>query len=206
MSVDEIAQTVRNYETHAVDPVTGQITNEVGGYQYVANVIGYPPYAGSSLASDATIDDAVMQVFRELGAQMTVVHGRALNLGDMKKGLFVRPEHYDYMLFENVGTDPVQGFEHALTQAQTAQDAIAPFFVGIKMHDNDFFSTQSAWLTVYVDGGKRPNWNPDLKSDLLSQTEQDAMWTMYEQTVIYVASQQNRIGAVNLPMILEMLP
>jgi hypothetical protein len=170
----------------------------------VASLIEYPPYAASSLASDANIDDAIMRVFNELGALMTVVHGRALNLGDEKKGLLVRPEHYDYMLFQNVGKDPARSFENALNQAHNSQ-GISPYFVGVKMHDNDFFATQSAWLTVYVDGGKRPNWDPTLSSSLLSQTEQDAMWAMYEQTVIYVASQSNRVGIVNLPMVLDMI-
>ncbi|MBI3167589.1 MAG: hypothetical protein HYZ22_03870, partial [Chloroflexi bacterium] len=205
MNADEMYQTVLRYETHAVDLVTGQTTDAPGGYQYVASLIRYPPYAASSLASDGDIDDALMRVFNDLGAQMTVVHGRVLNLGDVKKGLYVRPEHYDYMLFQNVGTDPAQSFENALNQAHTTQGAHAPYFVGVKIHDNDFFAEQSAWLTVYVDGGKRPNWNPSLQSPLLSQTEQDAMWTMYEQTVIYVASQSNRIGIVNLPMILKMI-
>ena len=108
------------------------------------------------------------------------------------------------MLFQNVGADPAASFENALNQAHNSQ-GIAPYFVGVKMHDNDYFSTQSAWLTVYVDGGKRPNWDPNLKSPLLSQAEQDAMWAMYEQTVIYVASQNNRIGMVNLPMVLDMI-
>lgn len=204
MSADELCQTVLRYETHAVDPVTGQTTEAAGGYQYVASLIGYPPYAASSLSSDANVDSALMRVFKELGAQMTVVHGRALNLGDVKKGLYIRPEHYDYMLFQNVGTDPAASFENALNEAHNSQ-GVAPYFVGVKMHDNDFFVTQSAWLTVYVDGGKRPNWNPDLKSPLLSQAEQDAMWAMYEQTVIYVASQRDRIGIVNLPIALDMI-
>ena len=204
MSADEMYQTVMRYETHAVDPVTGQTTDAAGGYQYVASLIGYNPYAASSLASDANIDDAILRVFKDLGAQLTVVHGRALNLGDVKKGLYVRPEHYDYMLFQNVGADPAGAFENALNEAHNSQ-GIAPYFVGVKMHDNDFFATQSAWLTVYVDGGKRPNWNPSLQSPLLSQAEQDAMWAMYEQTVIYVASQRDRIGTVNLPMVLGMI-
>ncbi|MBI5943597.1 MAG: hypothetical protein HY864_04455 [Chloroflexi bacterium] len=205
MSADELYQIVLRYETRAVDPVSGQTTDAAGGYQYVASLIGYPPYAASSLASDARVDDAVMRVFKELGAQMTVVHGRALNLGDVKKGLNVRPEHYDYMLFQNDGADPAGSFENALNEARNAQGANAPYFVGVKMHDNDFFSTQSAWLTVYVDGGKRPNWNPSLQSPLLTQAEQDAMWAMYEQTVIYAASQRERIGIVNLPTVLEMI-
>jgi hypothetical protein len=106
------------------------------------------------------------------------------------------------MLFQNVGADPAASFENALNQAHNSQ-GIAPYFVGVKMHDNDFFAAQSAWLTVYVDGGKRPNWNPSLQSPLLSQAEQDAVWAMYEQTVVYVASQRDRIGTVNLPMVLN---
>ena len=204
MSADELYQIVLRYETHAVDPVTGQTTDALGGYQYVASLIGYPPYAASSLSSDAEVDSALMRVFKDLGAQMTVVHGRALNLGDTKKGLYIRPEHYDYMLFQNVGADPAASFENALNEAHNSQ-GIAPYFVGVKMHDNDFFAAQSAWLTVYVDGGKRPNWDPNLKSALLSQAEQDAMWGMYEQTIIYVASQRDRIGTVNFPMVLEFI-
>ncbi len=204
MSADELYQIVLRYETHTVNSVTGQTTDAPGGYQYVTSLIGYPPYAASSLSSDAEVDSVLMRVFKELGAQMTVVHGRTLNLGDTKKGLYIRPEHYDYMLFQNVGADPAASFENALNEARNSQ-GIAPYFVGVKMHDNDFFADQSAWLTVYVDGGKRPNWDPNLKSPLLSQAEQDAVWAMYEQTVSYVASQRDRIGTVNLPMVLEMI-
>ncbi|HMS00235.1 MAG TPA: hypothetical protein PKE62_13355 [Anaerolineales bacterium] len=203
MNADELYQTVMRYETHAVDPVTGQTTDDAGGYQYVADAIGYAPYTASSIADSAEIDSALLQTFRELGAQMTVVHGRALNLGDMKKGLPIRPEHYDYKLFEYTG-DAMTGFESALTQAHQS-GGVAPYFVGVKMHDNDFFATRSAWLTVYVDGGKRPNWDPSLAAPLLTQAEQDAMWALYEQTVRYVASQTSRVTPVNIPMVLEML-
>lgn len=201
---DQQYETILRYETHAVDPVTGQTTDEAGGYQYVASLIGYNPYTASSIAS-GELDNAVMRVFRDLGARMTVVHGRALNLGDIKDGLLVRPEHYDYMLFQFAGEDPVTAFESALAQARNAQDSRAPYFVGVKMHDNDFFAEQSAWLTVYVDGGKRPNWDPSLVSPLLSTAEQAAMWTLYEQTVRYVASLTGNVGVVNAPMILDMV-
>ena len=205
MTPEQQYQTVMQYETHAVDPVTGQTTDEAGGYQYVASLIGYPPFAGSAITSSGAIGDAVIKVYTELGAQMTVVHGRALNLGDVKKGLYIRPEHYDYMLFQHVGEDAAQSYEAALAQAHAAEGAIAPYFVGVKMHDNDFFAAKSAWLTVYLDGGKRAPWNPELKAAPLSQAEQDAMWAIYEQTVIYVASQQGRITPVNLPMVLDMV-
>lgn len=204
MTDDQMYETILRYETHAVDPVTGQTTEQAGGYQYVADLIGYLPYAASSISS-GEVDGAVMRVFRELGARLTVVHGRALDLGDMKDGLYVRPEHFDYMLFQHAGEDAAAAFESALTQAR-ASGGSAPYFVGVKMHDNDFFATQSAWLTVYLDGGKRPDWDPTLSAPLLPSAEQDAMWKIYEQTVRYVASQSNRITPVNLPMILEMIP
>jgi len=205
MSADQLYETILRYETHAVDPVTGQTSDEAGGYQYVSSLIGYAPYAGSALSDDPKISAAAAQVFRELGAQMTIKHGSVNNLGDTKNGLPVRPEHYDYKLYEQVGEDAAQAFETALTQAHDAQGARAPYFVGVKMHDNNFFAAESAWLTVYMNGGKRPPWNPELKAALLSQAGQDAMWAMYEQTVIYVASQQGRIAPVNLPMVLDMI-
>lgn len=203
MSAQQQYETVMRYETHAVDPVTGQTTEEPGGYQYVASLIGYPPYAASSLTGGA-LDQAVTRVFRELGARLTVVHGRATDLGEKKDGLYVRPEHFDYMLFQHAGEDAVASFESALTQAR-ASGGQSPYFVGVKMHDNDFFATKSAWTTVYMNSGKRPNWDPTLSAPLLSPAEQDAMWTIYEQTVRHVASQQNHITPVNLPMILQML-
>ncbi|GAB4463453.1 MAG: hypothetical protein Kow0070_23990 [Anaerolineales bacterium] len=70
MRADELYQTILRYETHAVDPVTGQTTEAAGGYQYVASLIGYPPYAASSISDNAEIDTAILRVFKELGAQM----------------------------------------------------------------------------------------------------------------------------------------
>jgi hypothetical protein len=205
MSAEELSDTILRYETHAVDSATGQTTEQAGGYAYVAELIGYAPYAASSIADDAEIDTALMSTYAALGAQITVVHGRTVNLGDNKKGLWARPEHYDYMLFQHVGEDAQQALWAAVDAAHEAQGATAPYFVGIKMHDNDFFATRSAWLTVYVDGRRSPNWNTAVKADLLTTEEQAEMWSLYEETVIAVATNPDRIGAMNLPMILGQL-
>ncbi|RME81929.1 MAG: hypothetical protein D6775_12265, partial [Caldilineae bacterium] len=93
----------------------------------------------------------------------------------------------------------------ALAHALAAQQGDAPVFIGIKMHDNDFFAMQSAWVTVYVQGRKRPPWDVSQKAPLLSPAEQAARWTLYEQTVRYVASQRQRLTPVNLPQILAMV-
>lgn len=204
MSPDQQYEIVKRYETHATDPVTGQTTAAPGGYSRVAELIGYPPFSAGSLA-DANLEKQVMRVFEEMGAQFTISHGRVNNLGDTKDGLYIKPEQSDYKLYEHTGQDAVQSFEEALTVAHSAPGAEAPYIVGVKMHDNNFFATQSAWTTVYMDGGKKPNWDPTPTSPLILSAEQEAMWAIYEQTVTYAASQQSRIIAVNLPMILDML-
>jgi len=205
MNADERYDTILRYETHAVDPVTGETTDTPGGYQQVAALIGYPPYAASALSGSPDVNTAVWQVFGDLGAKMTVTHGGAPALGDTRGGLLLRPEQVDYRLFEHVGEDAAAAFEAALAQAQTAGNGDAPVFVGVKMHDNDFFAKQSAWVTIYVQGGKRPDWDTSLQAPLLSQGEQDAVWDMYEQTVRYVATQSGRATPANLPLVLQMV-
>jgi len=204
LSPDQQYEIIKRYETYATDPVTGQTTVVPGGYERVAELIGYPPFSAGALA-DVNLENQVMRVFGELGAQFTISHGRVNNLGDEKYGLFIKPEQADYKLYEHVGQDAAQSFEEALAVAHSARGAQAPYIVGVKMHDNNFFASQSAWTTVYMDGGKRPNWDPALTAPLISQVDQDAMWAIYEQTVSYIASQQTRITAVNLPMILNLL-
>lgn len=203
MSPAQQYDTIMNYETHGLDLATGQPTAASGGYQLLSDILGYNPYIASVLA-DAELGTAARTVFKDLGASFTIVHGRAINLGDTLDGLYIKPEHYDYKLFEFVGQDAATAFENALAEAHKADGAHAPYFVGVKMHDNDFFAEKSAWLTVYVDGGKRPPWNANLKSPLLSAEAQDQMWKLYESTVAYAASIHDRVTPVNAPMILAM--
>lgn len=204
LSPDDLYATILDYETHLVDPVTGEPTEASGGYAGVAALIGYPPYAASALSGNPDVRAAAIRVFADLGAQMTLTHGKSLKLGDTQNGLPVRPEQVDYRLFEMVGEEAGTAFESALAQAQASGDS--PAFVGVKMHDNNFFATASAWTTVYVQDRRRPPWNPDLKADLLSPAEQDAVWALYEATVRYVAAHPEAVTAVNLPDVLAMLP
>ncbi|GAB4524730.1 MAG: hypothetical protein Fur0018_08530 [Anaerolineales bacterium] len=203
---DELYDTIMRYETHAVDPVSGETTDAPGGYQGVADLLGYPPYAAAALSGDPDVSAAAVQVFADLGAQMTLTHGRALNLGDTKGGLPVRPEHAELKLFERLGEDAAQAFEPARSQALANAAGGTPPFLGVKMHDNDFFAAQSAWATVYSQDRRRPPWNPDLKAPLLSPQEQEAMWALYEATVRYVAAHPEAVTAVNLRGVLAMRP
>ncbi|GAB4270426.1 MAG: hypothetical protein Kow0080_14870 [Candidatus Promineifilaceae bacterium] len=205
MTADDRYNTILRYETHAVDPVTGETTDAPGGYQQVAALIGYPPYAASALSGSPDVNTAVWQVFADLGAKMTVTHGGAPALGDTRGGLLLRPEQVDYRLFEHVGEDAGAAFAAALAEAEGKRQGDAPVFIGVKMHDNDFFAEQSAWVTIYVQNRKRPPWNPALQAPPLSPQEQEAVWALYEATVRHVAAQGKQVQPVNLPQVLGMM-
>lgn len=204
LPANELYDTILRYETHLVNPVTGEPTAAPGGYQGVADWLGYSPYAATALAKNPTVQAAALQVFAALGARMTAAHGRHPQLGDTWHGLILRPEQVELRLFDLVGQDAASAFEAALAQAQAS--GVHPAFIGAKIHDNDFFATQSAWTTVYIQDRRRPPWNPDLKAPLLSSEEQAAVWALYEATVRYVAAHPEKVSAVNLPLVLAMSP
>ena len=203
-STTEQFSTILNYETHGLDLTTGMPTAASGGYQKLKDVLGYAPWAATAQADGGLAQQAAL-VFKSLGSRFRVNHGSASNLGDKRDGIYIRPEHHDLLLFQTVGQDVRTVVENGITQAHQAAGAKAPYFVGIKMHDNDFFAVDSAWVTVYVNSPRRPPFNTSKKSALLSDSEQQAVWKHYESTVSYVASQRSRFTAVGLPGVWEML-
>jgi len=199
MSSAQQRSTIYAYETHGLDLVTGQTTLAAGGYAKLVSLAGYAPPSVGNLAEGATLQASSDAVLAELGAQFGVVHGRAANLGDKRNELYVRPEHYDLKLFQQVGRQARDVVDEAVAAAPQADGGRAPYVVGIKMHDNDFFADDSAWTTVYLARGARqgPPWNTSLKSPLLSTAAQQQMWSLYESTVQYAASIRGRVPIAN---------
>lgn len=195
-------QQIWNYETHDLDLTTGQPLATAGGYARLKELLGYAPYMVGA-AADAAVEASVLKVFADMGAQMAVVHGNAVNVGERKLGLWLKPEHYDLRLFEHLGRNPQQVLQEALQQASAAPRAKAPYLVGVKMHDNDFLAERSAWLTVYGQD-KRPPWDPSQKAALLSPSQQEAMWQLYAQTVAYAASLRSQLRLLNAPQLLAL--
>lgn len=188
-------QQIHTYETHGLDLASGQPTAASGSFGKLTSLLGNAAYIGAFNADDR-FGSTVNQVFYDLGARMTVRHGGISNLGDAMDHLYLRPEHYDLLLFQQAGQDAATLIAAAMAAGKATSGARAPYFVGIKMHDNDFFAQASAWTTVYVDK-KRPNWDISKKAALTSETEQQAMWTLYEDAVRYAASQAATLGTVN---------
>lgn len=186
---------IRQYESSVVDLATGLPTSRAGGYQQLMSLANARPGITAAFQADEPLLDASAAAFRALGATWTLAHGvGALNLGERSRSLYIRPEHHDLKLFELTAQPAATVVEAAITSAQQVASARQPLFIGAKMHDNDFFAQKSAWNVVFVDGGKRPPWNPALKSPLKSAAEQAAQWTIYEGALQHARAQAARIG------------
>jgi len=204
MTAAQQHETILRYETHALDLTTGKTTDKVGGYQKLKDLLGYAPVAVSA-QSDAELGRTANAVFKELGARMFAVHGRPPNFGDRRDGVPLRPELADLRLFLHPGKDAGKLIEDAFTEAHKVSGARAPYFIGVKMHDNDFIAERSAWLTAFMDRNRRPPWDLAHPAPLKSEPARAAQWKLYEDAVAYVAAQRPRFTALNAPRVLAML-
>jgi len=198
----EVADIVRNYETHGIDRVTGQPGTGSGGYSQLKSLAGHPPFIVGA-ESDAGISATVTGVFRDLGARFQVQHGRAINLGVSRNGLLQKPEHDDLRLFEKSGQEPASILSEAAGRAR-GSGGTGPLFVGVKMHDNDFFAEDSAWLTTYLHR-LTPPWNTSRRSPLVSTAVSNEMWRLYEGVVRQAAAHPESFTPINARGILALL-
>lgn len=158
------ASDLTNYETRSLDMSSGEsLPNTSGGFAKLSTLLEYaPPIVGAS-NSDSSIRTLIRNYFSGAGAKMMVEHrdGVAVNFGEQSGTLYLRPESYDWILIETFnGTNGVNTMADAFANARTAASVVAPYFVGVKLHDNDLFATQSAWTWVYQNGRIVPNWQP----------------------------------------------
>jgi hypothetical protein len=199
--------TIRSYETHGLDLKMGTSTTAEGGYGKLARLYGRPPPVVGDEADNAVLQASVDAVFKELGASFAISHGKNAMLGETRNGLYIAAEQRDVKLFTTDGsldgdlcvekTTAAEIFECERAACLATAGLRPPCVMGIKMHDNDFFAEDSAWLTVYGQKG-RPPWNTNLKSALLTEAAQAAMWKRYEDTVTYAAGQKGRTTAVGI--------
>lgn len=199
--------TLMRYETHEVSPTTGQTTEEAGGYGHLKEVMGYaPPIAGMAAAPD--VGPTLARVYKDLGATFLIQHSKTLKLGDKKDGLYLRPEDIEVKLFEQTDKESPALIADLFTPyANTTEDV----FMNIKVHDNDFLYTDSAWTTIYLyngTGGPKPPWNlsqAKTRRSPLSQEEKDALWKDYEDAVKFVGQHPELYNKANAFDLMKML-
>ncbi|MBL8333072.1 MAG: hypothetical protein JNM08_08215 [Rubrivivax sp.] len=196
-SASQQVETVTRYEQQVTDGVTGQPSGRSGGYAALRQLATARPGI-ASFNNEGTLLESMSQAFRSLGASWTVTHMLPANLGEQRNGLHLRPEHHDLKLFEHPGESVPALMEQAFASAHALAGARAPYVVGVKMHDNDFFAQRSAWLTVYLEGGRRqPNWDTSLTAPLKTEAEMAQQWALYEAALAWAVANRSRVGVAN---------
>lgn len=197
LSTSEQLASIRNYESHLTDPVTGLPTTTAGGFTRLKQLTGSNAVIAAFLA-DPAVYPSVSQVFQELGANMGISHSAPyINLGTQNLGLNIRPEHYDLLLFQSPGQSAAGLIEAGFASAHSTAGAASPYVVGVKMHDNDFFAQASAWTTTYLSDRRYPRWNLNTVAPLKSEADMQAQWTLYEEAVAWADSNRARIAVAN---------
>jgi len=215
------AADVASYESSQLNMVTGQPNTTVsGGYAKLTSIYGSAPRIVGPNASDATSVSTVIPYFKTAGASMIVQHNgsSAVNFGTTASAgtgatINVRPESYDWRLIETFeptrATGPVANtLDEALTDAHTASGAKAPYFTNVKLHDNDLFAAESAWVSIYSNSRRTPNWDPynsALWAARLSKTESERRRAFYTSIVTQVASRRTSINTMDARDMLSMI-
>jgi len=198
MPPDERQTTIVAYETHRLDLESGMPTDADGSYRLLGELIGHPPRAVGN-AADPALQPDVDQVFRELGARFAVAHAAdgasGVDLGAMRNGLYLRPEHIDERLFEEAGADGGAALEADLA-AVALEDGEAPIVIGVKMHDNDFIAEESAWLYHFLH--RAPPVVLTGKATPKSAEERARMWALYESAVRWAAAHPDTLPALGV--------
>ena len=211
---------ISNYENYRLNMVTGEYdTSATGGFGKLTTLYGSAPrlVGPNALLSAKTL---LLNYFSGAGVRMIVQHdsSAAVNFGSTTNGLNIRPESYDWKMIEVYngsapdGTVPPTTLDGALATARTTSGSVAPYFVGVKLHDNDLFATQSAWTAIYQDSRKVPNWdpyNPTLWASLLTSAvgagEPDRRRAIYQTIVSDAASRPTTLNLMDGRDTLSML-
>ncbi|MBI4788045.1 MAG: hypothetical protein HY782_13485 [Chloroflexi bacterium] len=207
----QLAATLRDYETYRLDPATGNLDkSQPGGYTYVAQTFGRKPVVASTQSGDPRIRQAALKLFSELGAKMTVLyHEEGTDLDRplvQQQGLWVRPSDFSITRWCQSGSEPFwwnmlntpkaaeyNPTEHLKQQLANWQAVRAPFITSL-IHENNFArSGPESWTATYYSKDKSQplappyNLNAPDPSRARSPKEQDAIWSAYEEMIAFAA-------------------
>lgn len=201
---------LQKYETHEMSLTTGKPTDNPGGYAYLKTLIGYPPYVVVQAAGADRIDKTLAEIYKEMGASFTLRHGPPTALGAKANGLYLRPEDLEVKAYEKKTAIPVENmFADALEKLPSER----PAFLNLKWHENNFYSSGTAWVGIYYeDGTERSDaFDPPYDLSLGSTTqwaktdeEQKVQWERYEGMLKYIQAHPETYTPVNAKNILDL--
>jgi len=213
---DQLAKTLRDYETHRLDMATGELLrDQPGGYQYVAETFGRKPVALGIPTGSPRERTAARQNYRELGARVLVEHHESGTKLDRPfewvDGLLIRPSDFSITRWLLPGMQGRAAFWWNMLSTPRAADynptaylkkrlvewkGPRPPLITCLIHENNFFRARSTpfALIYYTDTRKtRPLEPPfDLAGPDASvvRPPEDcrAIWQAYEEIVAYAAA------------------
>jgi len=225
-------QTLLDYETYALNLETGELNrSQPGGYTYVAQVFGRKPVVAPAPTNNQRIKTVSQNVYRDLGAQMTLLYHEAGTKVDRPfeyvNGLLVRPS--DFSTTRTTGIDggdnfwwnymsrpdaakynPTSMLQASLAEWEGHHYGRAPFITAL-IHENNFYrSGAEGWSSIYftMDKDKKDvplsppfNLSAPDPSQLRTDADQAAIFAAYEELVSYAAA---HLTVVTSEDILEM--
>ncbi len=202
---EELKDLIEQYGSHAIDPATGETLDAPGGFTYFEEVFGYAPPAAAT-PTDSSVGKLMQDFFSNNGASFLVDNGKDYSWGEKKAGMAVRPEDVEVKLFERT-----EESAEAIFGELDALSGDGPYFMNIKMHDNDFIADESAWVSIYVANKKQhrkqltPPFDLSLAEErtMLSDEEASKMWTAYENCVAYAAEHPDLYQVWNMAELAE---
>lgn len=204
-STEELKDLIEQYGSHAIDPATGETLETPGGFTYFEEVFGYPPPAAATPTS-STVGKLMQDFFSSNGSTFLVDNGKDYSWGERKAGMLVRPEDVEVKLFERTNETAEEIFSEL-----DALSGEGPYFMNIKVHDNDFIADESAWVSIYVANKKQhhkqltPPFDLSLAEarTLLTDEEAEDLWTAYENCVAYAAEHPELYKVWNMAELAE---
>ncbi len=213
LSDDAVKSLLRDYETYKLDLATGELLrDQPGGYTYLASLIGRKPVVATAPSNDSRVKKIAWQLYRELGAQMTVVYhesGTKLEQPfEWVEGLLVRPSDFSVTRWKTERVSHEQFWWNMLDTPHAADynptnylkkklsewRGPRPPFITVLIHEDNFFRRGATpWESIYYGPNRQPLAPPyDLNapdpSQPRSQQSQELIWKAYEELVAYAAT------------------
>ncbi len=192
LSSADVKVKLRSYEEHAIDLSTGEPTTAPGGYEYMKQVFGYPPYVVTSASDSSVTQKALAEIYKEKGAKFALVHDdNGTEWGEKRNEILMRPETVELKVYE--AKNEIDFKTKLLDPAMTTIGNKRPAFINMKWHDDNFNSSGTPWINVYYADGEtksklnpRP-WDPKAIGTIKMKTaeEKAIQWKRYETALQY---------------------
>lgn len=208
LSDADLATTLQDYETYAINRTTGELDRtRPGGYALVRDTFGSSPVTVSAMTSDPRLRKAALSLYRSMGARAAIFYheqGAPVQYPlETREGLVVRPSDFSVTRWDDgrghspfwwsrVLRDPAYNPLDHLQSKLGEWTAPRGAFVTVLMHENDFMRADAPqWTYAYYPNGDgkagalAPPWTVDRADPTRTRSpeERAAIWSAYDELV-----------------------